>query len=281
MGARRMPPKSRQAPRQRPAWLNRRLLGGVVLFAGLGGLLAAAAWQLGQPNTLPIRNVQVEGEFRFLSQDSLRAALAGPASGGFFNVDVNAVKRAAESLPWVDHASVRRLWPDTLHVNVVEQVPLARWRDTAGSGSLVNTRGELFSPPQVEAAGLAQLPLFFAPEATAAPQLVAHYRRIDTAVSALGLGLRELGFDRRRAWRLRLDNGVQLLLGRGGDDAVLQRFVLAWPQALAPRADEIERVDLRYTNGFSVRWKSGAAPARGSKTSGSKNKAGQRQRQSV
>ena len=34
----------------------------------------------------------------------------------------------------------------------------------------------------------------------------------------------------------------------------------AWPLALAARAEAIERVDLRYTNGFAVRWKPGMAP---------------------
>ncbi len=275
MGARRNPPASRPAPRRRPAWLNGRLLGGLVLFVGLGGLLLGAIWQLAQVDTLPIRHVQVEGEFRHLSTAALHAALAGPASGGFFNVDVRAVKQAAEALPWVDRASVRRVWPDTLRVHVVEQQPLARWRDGSSDTALVNPRGELFSPAPTTVAELTALPLFFAPEASAAPQLVARYARLRDNLAALGLGLRELGFDRRRAWRLTLDNGVQLLLGRVADDAVLRRFTLAWPQALAAHAAQIERIDLRYTNGFAVRWKAGTAPTGKGKTSESTNRAGQ------
>ena len=264
MGARRIPPKTQKPARQwpqwsSPGWLNRRLLGALVLFGGLGSLLGWGGWEMAQPDTLPIRAVQVKGEFRYLDQAELHAALGGPASGGFFNVDVRAVKQAAESLPWVDRASVRRIWPDTLRVTVVEQVPMARWRGDEGDTALVNVRGELFAPAGVNAPELATLPLFHAPDG-AAETVAARYQRLSAPLAELGLSVRELGFDQRRAWRLRLDNGVQLLLGRGGGEMVLERFVTAWPLALAARSEAIERVDLRYTNGFAVRWKPGAGP---------------------
>ncbi len=262
MGARRIQPKTqkpvRRLPRwSTPGWLNRRLLGALVLFGGLGSLLGYGGWQLAQPDTLPIHAVQVKGEFRYLDKADLYAALGEPASGGFFNVDVRAVKLAAESLPWVDRASVRRVWPDSLRVAVVEQVPLARWRQAGGSTALVNRRGELFAAAGAEQ--LAQLPLFHAPEG-AAETVAAQYQRLSVSLATLGLSVRELGLNQRRAWHLRLNNGVLLLLGRGGNETVLDRFMSAWPLALAAHAEAIERVDLRYTNGFAVRWKAGMAP---------------------
>ncbi len=262
MGARRIPPKTQKPVRRlpqwsAPGWLNRRLLGALVLFGGLGSLLGYGGWQLAQPDTLPIRAVQVKGEFRYLDKAGLYAALGEPASGGFFSVDVRAVKLAAESLPWVDRASVRRVWPDRLRVSVVEQVPLARWRQADGSMVLVNMRGELFAAAGAEA--LVQLPLFHAPEG-AAEVVAARYQRLSAPLATLGLTVRELGFNQRRAWRLQLNNGVLLLLGRGDDETLLDRFMGVWPLALAVRAEGIERVDLRYTNGFAVRWKAGMAP---------------------
>ncbi len=268
MGARRIQPKTQKPVRRLPqwslpGWLNRRLLGALVLFGGLGSLLGYGGWQLAQPDTLPIRAVQVKGEFRYLDKADLYAILAGPASGGFFNVDVRAVKLAAESLPWVDRASVRRVWPDSLRVTVVEQVPLARWRQAGGSMALVNVRGELFAA--AGAGELAQLPLFHAP-AGAAEVVAARYRRLSAPLATLGLSVRELAFNQRRAWRLQLDNGVLLLLGRGGDETVLKRFMGVWPRVLAARAEVIEKVDLRYTNGFAVSWKAGMAPKVGGRS---------------
>ena len=124
-----------------PVWLNQRFFSVLTLVLILGLPSIAGIWFLAQPDTLPIRSVKVEGEFRYLAQKDVYEALGGLASGGFFNVDVRAVKKAAESLPWVDSASVRRAWPDTLRLEITEQVPLARW----GEHRIINVRGDLFS----------------------------------------------------------------------------------------------------------------------------------------
>jgi cell division protein FtsQ len=59
----------------------------------------------------------------------------------------------------------------------------------------------------------------------------------------------------RRAWQVRLDNGMTLEIGREQVAARIARFLTAYAQTLAPlglgrRADY---VDLRYANGFAVR----------------------------
>ena len=56
------------------------------------------------------------------------------------SADLDAIQRAVEALPWVDHARVQRHWPNGLHVQVSEQTAAARW----GESGLLNTRGELF-----------------------------------------------------------------------------------------------------------------------------------------
>jgi len=53
-----------------------------------------------------------------------------------------------------------------------------------------------------------------------------------------------------------LDNGMALMLGRQEKSHErLLRFVRSYNRVLAARAEQIEQVDLRYTNGFAVRWK--------------------------
>ena len=65
----------------------------------------------------------------------------------------------------------------------------------------------------------------------------------------------------RRAWSLRLANGLQLGLGRNDIHLRLLRFVRVYAEVLKPRLEAIDSVDLRYTNGFAVRWHDGLAPA--------------------
>ena len=82
---------------------------------------AAAGWRkLMDPQTLPVKQVQLEAPFQHVSRDELYQVLQPVAKGGFFSVDVEAVTKAVETLPWVESASVQRVWPDALHVTVLE-----------------------------------------------------------------------------------------------------------------------------------------------------------------
>jgi len=57
----------------------------------------------------------------------------------------------------------------------------------------------------------------------------------------------------RRAWQLKLDSGLTLELGREQIESRIGRFVAVYERAVAPLAQQVEYVDLRYANGFAVR----------------------------
>lgn len=249
MGARRKTTKiqKKTLSERMPAWINRRAVGAAILLTVVGGGLGFGSWLLVQPDTLPIKRVKVEGEFRYLDEQDVYKALGGLASGGFFNVDVRSVKQAAESLQWIDSASVRRKWPDTLKIEITEQVPLARW----GKDKVMNVRGELFQPPMK---GLPEsLPDFSGPEGTA-EKVAKQYQSLSGRLAAIGLGIEKLRLTERRAWDLKLKNGLTLILGRPASDERIERFVAVYSKVLKEKVKQIRSVDLRYTNGFAVRW---------------------------
>ena len=124
MGARRVVAKNKKPmvtlpTWSRPIWLTRRLLGGTILLSAISGAFGFSTWHLLQPDTLPIDRVQVKGAFQHLVKKDLYAAIGDLANNGFFSVDVRAVKQAAENLAWVDRASVRRVWPNILQVEII------------------------------------------------------------------------------------------------------------------------------------------------------------------
>ena len=98
---------------------------------------AAAAWSYwGEQWLPPIRTVVIEGELEHSDSDRLRyAALRAVEGKTFFDVDLGALRRALEDLPWVRRADVRRVWPDSLVVSLAEYRPIAIWIDVA-SGEL-------------------------------------------------------------------------------------------------------------------------------------------------
>lgn len=236
--------RPRSSPRHRP-----RLR--VPLWIGLALIAIPALWwlldTLADPRFMPVTAVRVDGEFRHQTRAQLHAEISGYATGGFFSVDADAVRRAALRLPWVASASVRRVWPDTLQVVVTEHKPVAHW----GANALLNEQGAVFTPA-VESFPPG-LPLLLGPPGLET-MVIERMARINTALQPLRQHVQRLALDERRAWSVTLNNGVELLLGREDIDARVQRYVAAYPSALELRVTQLTAVDLRYTNGFAARW---------------------------
>lgn len=229
-----------------------RTLSGLVLLLLLAIAVMFGMQWLSDPYRFPLSVVKVTGDFRYLQKQQLQSAVAPHAQGGFFTVDVVAVRSAAEALPWVYKASVQRIWPATLHLRVEEQQPIARWNEQG----FLNRYGEPFFPEQAGAVG--EMPWLAGPEDQEL-RVLESYRRIAKMLARIGVHASRLELDKRRAWHLQLASGVQLELGRADAWKRLQRFVVAYPSVFAGRLAELQRVDLRYSNGFSVRWQQVAA----------------------
>jgi cell division protein FtsQ len=218
--------------------------------------IAAAAWPLAerlQGHT--VNSVRVAGEFKFVSRDVLEQVVADQITKGFFEVDVAAVRDASRALPWVREASVRRVWPDSLHVAIVEREPVARWN----GDFLMEADGTLF-----ESHGRASklvLPQLFGPSESER-EVLAAFGRFRTVLGPLGGGIESLRLHDRGGWHLVLANGTALVLADGQDAATLKRFARAASREIAEHLDRIEQVDLRYAGGFAVRLK--RVPEKGS-----------------
>jgi len=213
--------------------------------ASIAGVLLVVRFALDQP----IETVAIEGRFQRVSPLDVEKAVRDVSRGqGLVAVDLDVVADAVRRLSWVDTVGVRRRWPRGLSVFVVEQVPVARWGETG----LLNTRGELFVndakhiPPEL-------------PELTGPPgtegEVTRRYLEAQGRLVEAGMRLAAARLDPRGAWEFRLDNGVTVRLGRRQVDERFERFMNAASRLVAVRASDIDYIDLRYTNGFAVGWR--------------------------
>ena len=69
------------------------------------------------------------------------------------------------------------------------------------------------------------------------------------------LNISSVTLNDRRAWFFDLENGIRVKIGRYAFDDRLDRFLKFIPTLIPDRINEIESIDLRYTNGLSVLWK--------------------------
>ena len=209
-------------------------------------LMTGAVWWLGgwhDARHWPIRWLEVSGQLERLTAAQVRAAVAEEAGRGFFAIDVEKARASVEALPWVERASVSRHWPDALEISVTEQRAVARWKQDA----LISRNGELFEVAGT--GGMQGLARLAGPESRLS-EVFERWQRMRTRLAADGLEIRRVELDARGAWRLELENGLALLLGRNKISTRLERF-------LSVRDDlqdmtRIERIDLRYPNGFAL-----------------------------
>ncbi len=209
------------------------------IVAVLNGWIGARQW--------PLTKLRATGEFDRVDDALLRKTLLPYAQSGFFAVDLAAAQDAVAKLPWVEHAEVRKRWPDVLEVKVVEHRPFARW----DQDRLLSQQGKLFPAKGIEVPpGLPQLG---GPEARVS-DVVALYNESREMFAPIGLEVRQVVLDPRGSWTLGLGNGAQIVVGRSEARARLGRFVRLMPQLLAQQAQVLKRADLRYTNGFALTW---------------------------
>ena len=217
----------------------------------LVGFVAGCYW-LGQkvldPALFPLRHVQLEGKLRNLSEADMQRVVQEYLGQNFFVLDIDALHGRFAAHPWISQVNVRRRWPDTLEIGFQERTPFGRW----GENEMVDINGERFRPDSVHQPG--PWPRLIGPDGHERT-LIRVYREASVLTDQVGLSLVQLIQDERRAWRMVFANGIEIWLGKEDLMRRLRRFVDIYPQILSERTAQVAVVDLRYTNGFAVRWK--------------------------
>lgn len=232
------------------AWAIALSLIGLPIVGVLNGWFAQDRW--------PIRNLQVEAEFNHVGAEQIRAATKNYLGTGFFAIKLEDVRTAVASLPWVERVEVRKRWPDTIEMRVLEQQPFARW----GDKRLVGRSGQLFDAPGTES--IQGLPQLSGPDAALA-DVIEFYQKTLNTFSGSGLALAGVSLSMRGSWTISLVDGSEILLGQRDIDEHLKRFLDVFPRLAAGRGtNSFARADLRYANGFAIRWLAAApTPAPG------------------
>ena len=223
------------------------------IVAPLVAVLAIVGTYMGSANMLdrPIRSIEINGPFQRVSALQIEEAIGDDLEDGFVSADLDRIQRRIVELPWIDAAMVARRWPSRLRITVSEQMPAAIWREHG----LLNVRGELFVTDARHIP--AELPRLSGPE-NRATDVAQRYLQVRDRLIPVGLDLRRVHLDPRGAWEMTLHNGVQVRLGRREVDARTELFLDIVADIITGRATEIEYVDMRYSNGFTIGWNNGS-----------------------
>lgn len=195
----------------------------------------------------PIKEVKVAG-IQHVDHAAVQRIITPLVNKGFFAVNVDQIKESLAQFPWVADASVRRVWPNQVIIQVAEKLPLARWNDE----KLLSQSGELFSPARETFP--THLPQFVGPEGMQL-SMMESYAQMDKVLAPLHFKITRLELSPAHAWSLTLENGIKINVGHKDILTRLGDFVKVYPKIVGSRANEVNSVDLRYSNGLAVRWK--------------------------
>ncbi len=214
-------------------------------------LIASAAGAISRLPVFSIQSIRIDGELARSSVATIRANAASKLAGSFFTLDLDAAKQAFESVPWVRRAVVSRVWPNRLTVRLQEHRAVALW----GEDRLVNSYGEVFDANlgDVEDEGL---PVFVGPDGSSAAVLSMYTKLAPLFVDVLVARTTRLTLSGRGSWRIELDSGAELELGRGNDDEVrerTERFLRTLAQVTQQYQRPLLAADLRHADGYAVR----------------------------
>ena len=198
----------------------------------------------------PIREVKVIGA-EHLDHQLLQRLLVPFVNKGFFDVEVDEIKQRLQQIPWIATVAVRRIWPDQVLITLTERTPIAYWNKT----SLLSTTGEVFTPDFHDAPlNLTHLPRLIGPPGKQLLMLQ-NYLKINKTLDALHLKITELELTPYQSWVILLSSGIKVNAGYKDVLTRLTHFVKVYPKIVGDRASEVDYVDLRYSNGLAIRWK--------------------------
>ena len=228
----------------------------IVFTLALVALVAAGlGWAARRPQ-FQFADVRLEGDLQRNSVTTVRANAMPHLAGNFFTMDLARTRAAFEQVPWVRHAVVRRVWPNRLVVTLEEHQPVALWSGDENSDKMVNSHGEVFEA-NVGDVEDDSLPEFSGPDGSS-PQVLAMYQRLAPVFQQLGIEMTSLAMSGRGSWKVELENGASVELGRGTPDEVIERttrFVRTVPQVLRKFHAPLESADLRHAEGYAVKLK--------------------------
>ena len=223
--------------------------------AALAASLAVGLWWLSQRPMFTIRQIVVVAPpaeaLTNVQPSNLRHLPIERLAGNFFFADLREVRAVFETHPWVRMAKVRRVWPDTLVVEVDEHRPFALWN----GDRLLNTFGEAFSANPADVEDDRSLPRLSGPDGEER-RVQAFYLDLVRELVPLSMNPEMVELSERRAWRVGLSDGTELLFGREGPVGVTERLA-SWLQMRSAISRRLPGqplvVDLRYPAGFAIR----------------------------
>lgn len=219
----------------------------LLIYALQDGFFKLKYW-LTDHKSLPLTALVLTGDREHVTHDVVRKVLLKQEDRlNFFTLEIAEIQEQLEKKPWVYSASIRKHWPDTLKIHIVEQSIVATWNET----SLLNRFGDIVNVVPDKTNQYIAL----SGKDEHAEQILTTYSELKQLLKASQYRIAALSSDERNSTHLLLQNGIRLRLGKEQKLERIQLFLKAFPRiATKYEISTIKYIDLRYDTGLAIGW---------------------------
>lgn len=186
---------------------------------------------------------------------ALEQVMSQQAVSSFFTSDLQALRDITISLPWIDEVSVTRDWQRGIVIEALPKQAVAKF----GTERLVDARGVVFVP--VDSSDLQQTQFAtLQGEIAQAPVIMQQMQQINDWYAPLDIQVEDIILSPRMTWVVRFNNGLRVIVDNENTAQKLLSLSQLLDNQLESQRSDIQAVDLRYKNGFTITWNTDKMP---------------------
>ncbi|MGP4951190.1 cell division protein FtsQ/DivIB [Psychrobacter sp. T6-1] len=217
------------------------VLGLLLLILIMGGKALRAA----PPATIYVSSKDLST----MQHQALRQVMSQQAVSSFFTSDLQALRDITMSMPWVDQVSVTRDWQRGIVIKALPRQAVAKF----GTERLVDAKGVVFVPVDSKDLNQTQFATLQG-EIAQAPVIMQQMQQINDWYAPLDIYVEDIILSPRMTWLIRFDNGLRVIVDNENTAQKLLSLSQSLGNQLSAQRDDIQAIDLRYKNGFTLAW---------------------------
>ena len=207
-------------------------------------------------DALPLKGVSIRGDILHQNPSILRENIISKFNGNFYTINLIDAKNVIESLPWVNKALIKRVYPQQIEIRLMEHRAVAIWgiREDA---KMVNEFGAIFET-EVSDDISENMPQFIGSSGTS--ELILNmYRQLILIFDPMNFKLVKLELSQRGGWFATFEGGASIQFGRGTIDVIsdrakkFARTLELVSTRFEKNPNEFSYADLRHPDGYALR----------------------------
>ena len=222
----------------------------ILSIAILAGIYLNTKTNIDRKIYFPIKNISIESKMINVNKDDVFEKSKNYLnSKSFFNFKINILKKEIEEVPWVKSADIRRVYPGEIKIYIEEHIPIAIWNNE----SYMNNIGDIFFIHDIKK----NLPIISSNQ-SGNKIMFEYFSLLLKYISDenFDIKIKKIEENDIRSLSAYLSSGIIVKFGSKDIRGKILTFIKVYKTLNTSDLEKIRYIDMRYSNGFSIGWKS-------------------------